>query len=123
MVTIRKPQNRQRRIIFVCIVGVLCAFFGAVFQAYRYEELSLKVSTLENIQMDKIEQNKRAIAGIAVLSAPARIDALAQKQKDLVNNYPSNALLIGPPTAHSTVAGSVPQPSRPAIGGNPGAAP
>jgi len=121
--TIRKPQNRQRRIIFVCMVGVLCAFFAAVFQAYRYEELSMKVSTLENVQMDKIEQNKRAIAGIAVLSAPARIDALAQKQSDLVNNYPSNALLIGPPAAHTAAPGLATPQSRPATGGNPGGAP
>lgn len=86
--------RRQHIIIFFCLAAVILAFFGAVYQSYRYEELSLTVSALENRQNDEIEKNKQSIASISVLSAPARIEALAKQDHSLQAGYPQDALII-----------------------------
>lgn len=87
-------SRSQRLIVIGSLLGVVLTFFGAVYQSYRNEELSLAVSALENRQDEKIEQNKRSIASISVLSAPARIDTLAQQDDHLKSGYPANALII-----------------------------
>jgi cell division protein FtsL len=94
---VKNLESGQRRKITLLLVAVVSVFFGAVYQSYRYEELSLKVVRQENTQISKLEENKRAIASIAVLSSPARIDALAKQQKDLVPGFPQNAIVVDPP--------------------------
>lgn len=100
--------RRQHIIIIACLAAVILAFFGAVYQSYRYEELYLKVSSLENTQNDKIEKNKQSIASISVLSAPARIEALAKQDPLLKAGYPQDALII-----HTSIAAA----NRPTVSG------
>ena len=88
------PGARSRIVIAGCLVLVVGAFLVAVLQSFRFEELKLSVARLEQAQQQKIEQNKRAIAAISVLSAPQRIDALAAQDKSLTRGFPPGMIYI-----------------------------
>jgi len=60
------------------VLFVLSFFFLTTWQGYRYERLRAEVRALERQQKDWLESNKKAIAGVAVLSSPGRIAALAE---------------------------------------------
>jgi hypothetical protein len=63
-------------VLLVILVPVL--LFANVAQAFRYGRLERRIVELEREQQDLIEQNKRAILAISVLTSPRRIGGLAQ---------------------------------------------
>jgi hypothetical protein len=73
----------KRFIIVAFVLFVLAFFFLNTWQGYRYERLEGEVKALEREQKDWLENNKGAIAGLAVLSSPRRIARLAESDLKL----------------------------------------
>jgi cell division protein FtsL len=74
----------RRRFTIALIILVPLLLFGNVLQAYRYNQLEDEISRLESEQLSLLEQNKRAILAISVLSSPDRIGPLAEDELGLV---------------------------------------
>jgi hypothetical protein len=68
---------------------------GAVaWQSCRYAELEKETVRLDNIQEDWVSNNRRLIAGIALLSSPERIEMLARTEMGLTKKRPEEVLQI-----------------------------
>jgi cell division protein FtsL len=65
--------------------------FLNTWQGYRFEALKRNVQQLEAEQRDWLEQNKKLVAAVAVLSSPERIQRLAEGQLGL-KKPPSSAV-------------------------------
>ena len=52
-------------------------------QAFRYSQLDREITRLERAQHDLLEENKRIILAIALLSSPQRIGELAEGELEL----------------------------------------
>ncbi len=63
--------------VALCIPGML--FFNAV-QARRYKDLEQQVLDLERKQADLVEENKKLITDISVLSGSDRIERIAEEE-------------------------------------------
>lgn len=85
----------RRYALLYFIVLSIPIFLGiAVWQAVRYRELDRNIRRLEAVQEDIVENNKRLIAGIAVLSSSRRIEHVAVNDLGLVKVQPENVLQI-----------------------------
>ena len=60
------------------ILASLSLFFLNTWQGSRYQKLEREVQRLELEQKNWLEQNKKVIAALAVLSSPERIKNLAE---------------------------------------------
>jgi hypothetical protein len=79
-----KTGMRFKRLAVVAFVlFVLSFFFLNTWQGYRYERLEASVAALGREQEDWLERNKKIIAGLAVLSSPARVAGLAESELGL----------------------------------------
>ena len=84
----------RRYIALTCIIVLPIALFLNVWQSFRYESLERDVAQLEEEQRDMIEENKRLIAGIAVLRSPARIQSLAETELELEKGFPARTVFV-----------------------------
>ncbi|MBB6481977.1 cell division protein FtsL [Spirochaeta isovalerica] len=75
----------------VLAVGML---FLNVWQSFRYNRIVDEVAALEMEQKRLLEQNKRLIAGTAVLSSPGRIDEIAKDELGLEKQDPTDIIRI-----------------------------
>jgi cell division protein FtsL len=66
----------------------------SVWQSGKYLALQREVRSLEVIQEEWIESNKRLIAGIALFSSPDRIEHIAAKELGLTRKQPEEILQI-----------------------------
>lgn len=66
---------------FALVLGGL--LFLNTWQGYRFERLKRDVQLLESEQRDWLEQNKKLVAALAVLSSPERIERIAVRQLGL----------------------------------------
>ena len=74
----------KRAAIAVCFVLVLGGLvFLGTWQGYRYERLKRGVRELEAEQRDWLEQNKKLVAALAVMSSPDRIERIAVRELGL----------------------------------------
>ena len=73
----------RRSIVVLLILLVPVLLFANVFQAFRYGRLEQQVEQLEREQLALIEENKRAILAITVLTSPRRVGELAEDVLDL----------------------------------------
>lgn len=62
-------------ILIAVVIPIL--FFGYGIQTKRYTDLSKEVSALEKRQEDLIEQNKKYVSDISLLSSTDRIETFA----------------------------------------------
>ena len=70
-------------------------FLGiAAWQSFRYTELEKEVRRLEAVQDDWVENNRKLIASIAVLSSSARIEQVAVRDLRLSKIRPENVLQV-----------------------------
>jgi cell division protein FtsL len=65
--------------------------FLNTWQGYRFESLKRDVQAMEAEQRDWLEQNKKLVAAVAVLSSPERIQRIAEK--DLALRKPERSSL------------------------------
>lgn len=73
----------RRPLVVLLIILVPVLLFANVAQAFRYGRLEQKIEELEREQLALIEENKRAILAITVLTSPRRVGELAEGVLDL----------------------------------------
>lgn len=78
----KNKRNTAFEMAAMCLLSVsipaLLAFDA--LQAHRYESLSQEVSGLEKEQERLVEQNKKLVGDISVLSSSARIEKIARDE-------------------------------------------
>jgi len=84
----------KRLLLYVWVITIPLFFALNAWQSARYYQLSEEVRRLEKVQKDQLEQNKRLIAGIAVLSSTERIDKIARDELKLQKKHPSEIMQI-----------------------------
>ena len=81
--------------LFYFFVFSIPIFLGVVaWQSFRYDELVNDVRVLEAAQKELVVENRKLIASIAVLSAPARIEQIAVHDLGLSKILPENVLQV-----------------------------
>ena len=86
---------KKRYALLYFIVLSIPVFLGIVaWQSVRYTELDRGVRRLEAVQEDWVENNKKLIAGIAVLSSSQRIEQVAVRDLSLVKIVPEDVLQV-----------------------------
>jgi cell division protein FtsL len=84
-----------RKVLLYAITLTIPLCLGVVaWQSARYAELTWEIEKLESAQEEWVENNKRLIAGIAVLSSSERIENIAKKDLGLVKKLPEEVLQI-----------------------------
>jgi len=81
-------MRRPLIVLLVLLVPVL--LFANVLQAFRYGTLERRVRELEREQIALIEENKKAILAISVLTSPRRIGELAENELGLERIAPES---------------------------------
>jgi cell division protein FtsL len=85
----------KRRFFFYFIVISIPLLLALVtWQSARYGDLERELEKLETTQEEWVENNKRLIAGIAVLSSPDRIEHIALDELGLEKKTPEEVLQI-----------------------------
>lgn len=84
----------KRSIAILLIVLVPVLLFANVFQAFRYGRLERRVAELEREQLALIEENKKAILAISVLTSPRRVGELAREMLELERPAPETILQL-----------------------------
>ena len=86
---------KRRYALLYFIVFTIPVFLGiAAWQSIRYVELDRGVRRLEAVQEDWVENNKKLIAGIAVLSSSRRIEQVAVHDLGFVKILPEDVLQV-----------------------------
>ncbi len=67
-------KNACALILSLMIPAIL---FAMVWQSYRYSQLEREIARIEQQQYEIIDENRRLISGISVLSTPERISSVA----------------------------------------------
>jgi hypothetical protein len=65
-----------------------------VLQGFRYAVAVEEMDSLEVVQKDRLEENKRILAGIAVYDAPQRIYQVARESLELTPAASENVLQV-----------------------------
>ncbi len=73
----------RRPLVALLVLLVPVLLFANVLQAFRYGTLERRVRELEQEQIALIEENKKAILAISVLTSPHRIGELAENKLGL----------------------------------------
>ena len=68
--------------VLAAVVVAGSVLLGA-WQGYRYQRLLDEIDGLEVTQRQRLEENKRTIASIAVFRSPARLQELAEQELKL----------------------------------------
>jgi len=85
----------RRYVLLYFIVFSIPVFLGfAAWQSVRYAKLDRNVRRLEAVQEDWVENNKKLVAGIAVLSSSSRIDQVAAHDLQLSKIVPEAVLQV-----------------------------
>jgi cell division protein FtsL len=85
----------RRFLLLYFLALTLPLFLGiSVRQSRKYAALQREVGSLEVIQEEWIESNKRLIAGITLLSSPDRIERIAAEELGLTRKQPEEILQI-----------------------------
>ena len=90
-------HHLKRAGIIAAVALVPLLFFVNVWQSFRYSSLKREIARLEAVQQDLLEQNKRNIAGAAVLGSPGRIDELGKEKLGLTRPDPESFITIQTP--------------------------
>ena len=85
----------MRRILFsLVLASIPLLMMLQVLQGYRYAVAVEEMGSMESTQLDKLEENKRILAGIAVYDAPARIYKVAEESLNLGEADAENVLQV-----------------------------
>ncbi|MDR0760130.1 MAG: cell division protein FtsL [Treponema sp.] len=84
----------RRILLYVLTLTIPMCLGLAAWQSAKYTELTWEIEKLESVQGEWVENNKRLIAGIAVLSSSERIENIAKKDLGLVKKQPEEVLQI-----------------------------
>ena len=81
-------------IIALALVSVPILMAIQMLQAYRYSITLEQMESYESLQIDRLEENKRLLAGIAVFSSPERVYSIAEAELGLIKANPGNILHV-----------------------------
>ncbi|PIE05210.1 MAG: cell division protein FtsL [Spirochaetales bacterium] len=70
-----------------------------VLQSYRYVLEAEEISVLEKLQEDRLEENRKLMASIAVFNSPERLYRVASETLGLSSPGPENVVLVRFPDA------------------------
>jgi hypothetical protein len=84
----------RRVLVSLAIISIPVLMMLQVLQGYRYTVAIEEMDGLETVQQDKLEENKRILAGIAVYDAPTRIYQVAEESLGLTVADPENVLQV-----------------------------
>jgi len=84
----------KRILAVLFIISVPLLLLATVRQTAQYQTLRTEALRLESLQKDWIEQNRKLLAGISVLSARARVDEAARDALGLTPVRPEGILRI-----------------------------
>ena len=81
--------------LFYFFVLTIPIFLGIVaWQSFRYTEIEKNVKRLEAVQKELVENNRKLIADIAVLSSSSRIEQIAVRDLRLSKIRPEYVLQV-----------------------------
>lgn len=84
----------RRVLVSLVLISVPLLMMLQVLQGYHFAVAVEETQASEEQQLDKLEENKRILAGIAVYDAPERIYQVAEKSLGLAESDPENVLLV-----------------------------
>lgn len=84
----------KRIMISLALLSVPVLMMLQALQGYRYAVAIEEMDSLEDVQQDRLEENKRILAGIAVYDAPARIYQVAEETLGLTEADPVDVLQV-----------------------------
>ena len=87
----------RKSLVGILIVLIPLLLFANVYQAFRYSQLEGEVGELESQQRELLEENKRTILAISLLTSPERIATLAEEHLGLEHIDPERLLLLKTP--------------------------
>lgn len=73
----------KRWYLLLLIAIVPTVVFVHTWQVFKYKQLENEIERLQEEEKELVEQNKRLIAGIAVLRSPRRLEKIAQEELGL----------------------------------------
>lgn len=74
----------MKRWYFLLLIAVVPAVvFVHTWQVFRYRQVESEIERLQEEEKELVEQNKRLIAGIAVLRSPRRLEKIARDELGL----------------------------------------
>ena len=76
----KKQLLFNKMFMYVSAALIPLLFVVAAFQASRYKKLEREVLALENKQVELVEENRKLISDISVLSSSDRIETLAENE-------------------------------------------
>ena len=85
-------MKRLVLLLVVCTIPIL--LFLNVWQVHRFTTSLDEVRALEKAQRNIIEENKRTLIGIEVLSSPSRIEEIVSELEDLSKRERAPRILI-----------------------------
>lgn len=85
----------MKKLLFYLTALSVPALLGlAAWQSARYGDLERELRRLERSQQEWVENNKRLIAGVALLSSPGRIEYIARDELGMKKKRPEEVLQI-----------------------------
>jgi cell division protein FtsL len=85
----------MKKLLFYLTALSVPALLGlAAWQSARYGDLERELRRLERSQQEWVENNKRLIAGVALLSSPDRIEYIARDELGMEKKRPEEVLQI-----------------------------
>ena len=93
----------RRVLVSLALISVPLLMMLQVLQGYRFAVAVEETQVSEAQQLDKLEENKRILAGIAVYDAPERIYQVAEKSLGLREADPESVLLVRFPDNNEAV--------------------
>jgi cell division protein FtsL len=85
---------RRYALLYFIVLTIPLLLGITAWQSARYNQLDREVRRLEAVQETWVENNKRLIAGIAVLSSSERIEQIALHDLRLTKIQPEDVLQI-----------------------------
>ncbi len=84
----------RRILVSLLLVSVPLLLMLQVLQAYRYVITSEEITSMESLQEDRLEENRRLVAGIAVYDSPERVYGVAVDSLGLETAEPDKVLQV-----------------------------
>jgi cell division protein FtsL len=84
----------KKIVLYFVVLSIPLALMGAAWQGERYMSLRTEITRLAETQEKVIEDNRRLIAEITVLSSSARIEKIAQTSLGLEKKTPEEVIEV-----------------------------
>lgn len=93
-------MNKKDMMTLFITASLPLFLFLNVWQTMRYRNLQKEIEDLEKTQVELIEKNKQALASLAFLASPERIEEIAIDELDLELLKRDNRIQIFLPGGH-----------------------